>query len=45
MEAMGRKLAMRIIKPGKLRERTTLLDIDLESPYILNTQKHFMLVI
>ena len=34
MEAMGRKLAMQIMKPDKLREITKLLDIDLESPDI-----------
>ena len=34
---MGRKLAMRIMKPDKLREIATLLDIDLES---LDTFKH-----
>ena len=34
MEAMGRKLAMGIMKGDKLRETTTLLDIDLESPDI-----------
>ena len=34
MEAMGRKLATRIIKSDKLREITTLLEIDLESPEI-----------
>ena len=31
MEAMGRKLAMQIMKPDELREITVLLDIDLES--------------
>ena len=45
MEAMGRKLAMPIMKPSKLREITILLDIDLESPDIFKHQKHFMLVI
>ena len=45
MEAMGRKLAMPIMKPSKLREITILLDIDLESPNIFKHQKHFMLVI
>ena len=31
MEAIGRKLAMQIMKPDKSREITTLLDIDLKS--------------
>ena len=34
MKAMGRKLAMRIMIPDKLREITTLLVTDLESPDI-----------
>ena len=45
LEAMSRRLAMRIMKTGKLREITAFLDIDLESSDIFKHPETFYVAI